>query len=395
MSNSLEGIGWRATPALNAPGASERGAETNGAQAPPSSAFTELRRAPKASADTAAMRLRSPLPSIPKQQGLTAPPALSAPLPAQANDAWSPAQKLAFDHAGKAGMGPSDAIQLTRVVAIKEQVDSLTAKLPEIRLTQPETASRIEQLAALFDQALLARDVYYNESVPGLLPKGCSRLSEAELAGLNLSQKDLVNEKSGYFAAVYKTGEGRYLLVNRGTEAGKEGRRDWGANFKQGVGLGSHQHTQAMHAARRITQAAPGQVSFAGHSLGGGLAQAQALVTGHKATVFNAAGLHSRTVKPFDTDLSNARKLISAHNVRGEVLSTMQDAAGKLMPSARGERQRLSAVRTPQEADGLQWSEGRMGRLSAAKHTVGLHSMDSVIASLGWQLNQLQHAATP
>lgn len=332
---------------------------------------------------------------MPKRDGGTALQTLAAPLPAQANDVWSTAQKLAFAHAGQAGMGLSDAIQLTRVVAIKEQVDSLTARLPEIRQAQPETASRIEQLAALFDHALLARDVYYDQSVPGLLPQGYSRLSAAELAELNLSPKDLVNEKSGYFAAVYKSGEGRYLLVNRGTEAGKEGRRDWGANVKQGVGLGSHQHTQAMHVARRITQAAPGQVSFAGHSLGGGLAQAQALVTGHKATVFNAAGLHARTVKPFDTDLSDASKLISAHNVRGEVLSTMQDAAGKLMPSARGERQRLSPVRTPDGSDGLQWSEGRMGRLTAAKHTVGLHSMDSVIASLGWQLNQLQHAAAP
>lgn len=395
MSNSVEGIGWRATPALNAPGAPQRGAETNGAQASTSSAFAELRRAPKASADTAAIRLRSPLPSMPKREGRTELPTSAAPLPAQARDAWSPAQKLAFDHAGKTGMGLSEAIQLTRVVAIKEQVDALTARLPEIRQAQPETASRIEQLAALFDQALLARDVYYDESVPGLLPQGHSRLSAAELAQLNLSPKDLVNEKSGYFAAVYKTGEGHHLLVNRGTEAGSEGRKDWAANLKQGVGIGSHQHTQAMQAARRIAQAAPGQVAFVGHSLGGGLAQAQALVTGHKATVFNAAGLHSRTIKPLDTDPGDARKLISAFNVRGEVLSTMQDAAGKLMPSARGERQRLAAVRAPDESDGLQWSERKMGRLTAARHTLGLHSMDSVIASLGWQLNQLQHATGP
>lgn len=330
-----------------------------------------------------------------KREGQTDSPtsAPSAP-PGQTSDLWSAAQKQVFDHAGKAGMGLSDAIQLTRVVAIKEQVEALTAKLPDIRLTQPEAASRIEQLVPVFNQALLARDVYYDESVPGLLPAGYSRLSAAELAELNLSPKDLVNEKSGYFAAVYKTDEGRYLLVNRGTEAGKEGLKDWGANFKQGIGLGSHQHTQAMRTATLIAEAAPGQVDFAGHSLGGGLAQAQALVTGHNATVFNAAGLHRKTIKPFDTDLSDARKLVNAYNVRGEVLNTLQDAAGKLMPSARGEREKLAAVRSPQETGGLQW-EDRMGRLKAARHTVCLHSMDSMISSLGWQLNQLQHAAQP
>jgi hypothetical protein len=291
------------------------------------------------------------------------------------------------------GKSPGPAVNVADLVAAKEQVSALSAKLPQIRVLKPEVAKQIEALVPVFNNALLAKDVYYDASIPSLMPPGYSRLEPKDLAALNLKLSDLVDSRSGYFAAVYKTPEGRYVVANRGTATGKAGVKDWITNFKQGIGRGAAQYSHATRTAMKITQAAPGQVDFVGHSKGGGLAQTQALVANCEATVFNAAAVHRNTLKPHGAHKRPAKGLVNAYNVRGEALNFMQDRTPRFIPSVRGGRHELPAVKSPTSTpDGLQW-ESKMGVFSAVKNTVSLHEMNSVIHSLGWQLDKLGREA--
>lgn len=278
-------------------------------------------------------------------------------------------------------------------LAVKQQVDALLAELPRLRQQRPEIARQIEDLAGVFNHALLANDVYADKSNPELLPAGCSRLSPQELAALNLSPGDLASPQSGYFAAIYKTPAGRYVVANRGTTSGESAAKDWKTNLQQGAGRRASQYDDAIRAALKITAALPGQVDFVGHSKGGGLAQAQALATHSQAVVFNAAALHGNTLGRHGMHGRHANGLVRAYNVGGEVLNRLQDKTPGIVPSVRGGRYELPAVRAPvSTATGLEW-QGEMGKLRTVKHAVALHGMDSVIASLGWQLDNLRRDA--
>ncbi len=330
-----------------------------------------------------------------KAEGAAIPVAAPSPPPGTpaSGPILSQAQQAALATAQTPGKVSVDATEVAQVVAAKEQVEALSAKLPLIRLLKPEVAKQIEALVPVFNNALLAKDVYYDDSMPSLMPAGYSRLESKDLAALNLRTSDLVDPNSGYFAAVYKTPQGRYVVANRGTVAGKAGVKDWVTNFKQGVGRGAAQYDHATRTAMKITQAAPGQVDFVGHSKGGGLAQTQALVANCEAVVFNAAAVHRNTLKPHDAHKRHADGLVSAYNVRGEALNLMQDKTPRFIPSVRGERHKLPAVKAPTSTpDGLQWAP-KMGLLSAVKNTVSLHEMNSVIHSLGWQLDNLRREA--
>lgn len=325
---------------------------------------TALGRAPQRPTDAASdlPPVRAALPSTPK----STPPAA----PAQ------PADTSAVD-----GLKP---------LAIKAQVDDLLAQLPALQRQHPAVAQQIEELAPVFHHALLAKDVYADQSAPALLPKGYARLSANELAALHLSEKDLVDPKSGYFAAVYKTPEGRYVVANRGTTSGDTATKDWKTNLQQGAGQRARQYDLAIRTALKITAAAPGQVEFVGHSKGGGLAQAQALATHSKAVVFNAAAVHHKTLARHDAHNRHANGLVRAYNVGGEVLNRLQDKTPGIVPSVRGGRYELSAVVPPKSTpEGLAW-KGEMGRVGILKNAVQLHGMDSVIDSLGWQFENLR-----
>jgi hypothetical protein len=278
-------------------------------------------------------------------------------------------------------------------LAIKAQVEDLLAQLPQWRQQHPGLAQQMEELAPVFHHALLARDVYADHASAPLLPEGHQRLSGSELAALNLSEKDLADPQTGYFAAVYKTPEGRYVLANRGTTSGDMAAKDWKTNLQQGAGHRARQYDQAIRTAHKIAAAAPGQVTFVGHSKGGGLAQAQALATHSKAVVFNAAAVHPKTLERHGAHNQHANGLIRAYNVSGEVLNRLQDKTPSFVPSVQGGRYVLSAVKSPDaKPEGLDW-KGEMGRMGKLKHTVDLHGMDSVIESLGWQFNNLQRDA--
>lgn len=119
------------------------------------------------------------------------------------------------------------------------------------------------------------------------LPEGYSEVDPAEL-GID---PELLTEDHGMQAEIYRTPDGGYVVAYRGSDEGA----DWVTNGRQGVGLPDPQYEQAMQLAAAVHEASGGDVTFTGHSLGGGLAAAAAMATGQPAVTFDAAGVHETT----------------------------------------------------------------------------------------------------
>jgi len=104
------------------------------------------------------------------------------------------------------------------------------------------------------------------------------------------------NRESGLKSALYERalsgGEKEYTYATAGTE---DLLKDGVADAKQLAGI-SVQYKESTEIAKGLKGKLDGaELSFTGHSLGGGLAEANSIATGDKAITFNAAGLSSLT----------------------------------------------------------------------------------------------------
>ncbi len=134
----------------------------------------------------------------------------------------------------------------------------------------------------------------------------------AEELGIKYSDYD----RDGFGAALYRSGD-HYYMAYRGTQLNSL--IDWRANIMQGLGLRPSQYEMAVALAYLVRAKYGQNVTFVGHSLGGGLATAAAYATRGNAVTFNSAGLSWRY------KLGSAPGNITAHYIRGEILSTVQD----------------------------------------------------------------------
>jgi hypothetical protein len=238
--------------------------------------------------------------------------------------------------------------------------------------------------------AELAQDVYNDVPAP---PSGFRVATNAEFAAIGVDPAALTTRASGYRARAYVSGTGesaQVVVAFRGTAGGN----DWVADARQAVGLGTDHYRQALALGRQIARSGATNVTFTGHSLGGGLASAAGLAAGREATTFNAAGLSEATITQADAIRTGSRRGvpdIRAYYVRGEILSALQDGgdrvAGALLghaiggvpggvlgahvdaPEAYGRRIELDAV-VPE------------GKHFWQRHAVDRHGMDWVLASL-------------
>ena len=133
---------------------------------------------------------------------------------------------------------------------------------------------------------------------------------------------------SGFLGALYgrknkKTGEyTEYVFATAGTELTSY--KDWINNITQLLGL-SEQYAQSIHIASGLSERynkKSKELTYVGHSLGGGLASANALKTGNAAITFNAAGLSPMTKAVHG--LYGKQADITAYVVRGEILDFIQ-----------------------------------------------------------------------
>src|SRR5690606_10746763 len=120
-----------------------------------------------------------------------------------------------------------------------------------------------------------------------LLPK--------DLVELGVPQKVIMLIGEGSGVAGFKSGmyldhiSRKYVLAFAGTDDGP----DIVADIWQGLGGFTEQYNAAIEIGRRLKDVAifSGRAVLTGHSLGGGLASAAAVVSGFHADTFNAAGL--------------------------------------------------------------------------------------------------------
>jgi len=185
------------------------------------------------------------------------------------------------------------------------------------------------------DAIELSEDVYKDE---GQAPDGFEIVSEQQRNKLGLGDSIFEGPETGFRARLYrnkKTGE--YTLAFAGSTGPLSG-PDWRANAAELMGL-SAQHSQAVRLARIVSEVVSKQgvdLSFTGHSLGGGLAEAAAgsvsLPAHRQAVVFNSPGLS------FLTNLRTAQHIIAPldianYEVTGDILTLAREAAGLLSPT--------------------------------------------------------------
>ncbi|GAB3215939.1 LysM peptidoglycan-binding domain-containing protein [Pseudaeromonas pectinilytica] len=232
------------------------------------------------------------------------------------------------------------ALELASLVDLRDKVNAMSEDLTTRADTTSTDYQELLKERNLAVASLLATDVYFDKPLASLLPDGVTAvLANKALKGYGVSA-DQLNTESGYFARIYNDSlTNAPILVDRGTEMDRGVGamvNDWIANIGQGLGIKVDQYKQAMSVATQIVKSQNGkELTFVGHSLGGGLASAQALATGHSAITFNSAGLHEDTVnKP----QGNANDLVKAYWLDGEILSSLQDSKYSIMPTAVGRR---------------------------------------------------------
>jgi YD repeat-containing protein len=227
------------------------------------------------------------------------------------------AQLSGIDQAGAGGgTNPNADLQNRRA-----RLESLEATLVS---SGKSNDPKFLQFKRLYELSLISGDVYLNRT-DAYVTGNYKRLegkAVSEVTNGTLAASDLIDPKSGYFSAIYRNDKtGELVYANRGTEIHDAG--DRAADILQSLGKSDLQYVRAIENAEALRDNGI-KVTFTGHSLGGGLATAQAVVSGYKAVVFNPAGVHKNTVGG-SAILARQNSLVTNVTVDGEPLSNFQD----------------------------------------------------------------------
>ncbi|WP_419870950.1 lipase family protein [Chryseobacterium sp. CT-SW4] len=179
------------------------------------------------------------------------------------------------------------------------------------------------------------------------------------IGGWRVSQRDfginLKDDESGFKSQVYeRVVNGKvteYTYATAGTEA------DWGdvgADAKQPLGLSIQYSLAAKNATALSNAVGDTELTFTGHSLGGGLAALESNLTRREAITFNAAGVGKATKFLNGKDNSDMKGwfggftaafrtegLIDAYIMRTDPLNKVQNgitSVGIMMPNVNGNR---------------------------------------------------------
>ena len=165
--------------------------------------------------------------------------------------------------------------------------------------------------------------------------------------------KDLLAEvrKAGVYYKLFKvigTCES-YIMAFRGTVT----IGDWATDIAQAIKMETDAYDGAMKLATYVSALLRDcQLTFTGHSLGGGFTCCACLVTGQEGITFNPAGVSDDTLEEFlnieeesaeKLLKSKANELINAYEVENEALGILQDLP--FIPHGNGSIQMLKANR--------------------------------------------------
>ncbi len=189
--------------------------------------------------------------------------------------------------------------------------------------TPAQVAAKRQELQTAKIDASLAQDVYKDPPNP---PAGYHVANDKELAKLGLTPQMLEDGRSNFRARVYVGQDGRTVVAFRGSQT----KEDWKNDIQEGTGLNSEYYDRAIDIGQRIARSGQ-DVTFTGHSLGGGLASAAAVASGGQADTFNAAGINGDTV--FQAKVANIAAggqgkdvHVDAYYDSGDPLSKFQDS---------------------------------------------------------------------
>jgi RHS repeat-associated protein len=188
------------------------------------------------------------------------------------------------------------------------------------------------------------------------------------IGGWQVSKRDFgikLQDETGLKSMVYeRVVNGKvteYCYATAGTELNW---KDVGADVKQPLGLSKQYHSAASNAKEISRQLGGTELTFTGHSLGGGEAALEALVTDRSAITFNAAGVSNITKfeegtwkTPFKSE-----KKIDAYIMSTDPLNKVQNNA-IVLPEVNGNRH------TVKPTDFSSYYNG--------------HSMDNMLKSMG------------
>ncbi|WP_355604276.1 DUF6696 domain-containing protein [Xanthomonas cannabis] len=278
-------------------------------------------------------------------------------------------------------MSPSEPTSST--AATTPFAESMRGQQP-----QPQDRQFPELLQDLYSTANQRREGGAETFAP--LANGWSRMDDSALQQAGIDPALLHDAKSGFDAAFYRNDQGQVVLGFCGTDEGK----DWKHNIGQGLGFDDAQYASAIQLGSQARQAFGDQVVIAGHSLGGGLAAASAMVNDIPAVTYNAAGVNDRTLERAGLDASAAKdyassELIRGYHVKNEILTHLQEDSIPLkwtMPDAAGHQIELP------EPDPLSFGQRLVPGLML-KHRLDLHGMDSVIKAQDMQSPDQARAA--
>lgn len=185
-------------------------------------------------------------------------------------------------------------------------------------------------------------------------------------------------------------GNASYIIADRGSQS----LASWGNDVEQVIGMDAKQYDLAAEVANKVKLTALDMgvasptITFAGHSLGGGLASLQAYITGDQAFTFNAAAVTQSTlsrslVTPEEYD--QGPHLIHELYDSSDILDLGQDHTP--LPSSDGMRTEIPSVNYNNLQDNsetpLSWYQKINPGVWAQQH-----GMTYVIHALNYQLTQ-------
>lgn len=103
--------------------------------------------------------------------------------------------------------------------------------------------------------------------------------------------------------------------------------QDIWSDLVNGLGISNQQYRDAADLAKLVQEKLGGgaQLSFTGHSLGGGLASTAAAVTNLSAKTFNAASTDAETIRLHGGSIDGIENRVTAYYVGDDILSNFQD----------------------------------------------------------------------
>jgi|GEM_PF-1783187 len=226
----------------------------------------------------------------------------------------------------------------------------------------PRATTELQTVRTLRDASNMAEfsaDVYNDFQAGAALVGGARRLNpEALPKELGIDASQLIDNTSGYHAAIYQRGVGddaTYVVSFRGTNFSEM--NDWKTNLGSAFGETTQFRRAKELVGALVLAKGADHVQVTGHSLGGGLANYAAISNGVQATSFNPKGSTISERWSVEDFSEKADQLVHNYAVEGEVLTGFQNALtinpvlSRLQRPAPGELTTIPAIK-PDGAEG-------------------------------------------